>query len=79
MMTEEKREYEVTILSRDQVSIFPKVGEEVKQLLVTYVGAGLPPATVTIDKEKYTEDLEKKLIRADIERRQKRKPTVIKV
>ena len=53
MAKKDEQTYEVTILSRREISVFPKLGEEVKQLLITYIGQGLPPNTVTIDKTKY--------------------------
>lgn len=70
----EKKEYNVTVLSQREVSVFPEVGREVKQVQVTYVAAGLPPATVTIPKEKFNEALLKQTIRKHIEQRLKEKP-----
>lgn len=70
----EKKEYNVTVLSRREISVFPKVGTEVKQLLITYVAAGLPPHTITIEKKKHTTLLEKAEIRKSIEKRLTEKP-----
>jgi len=78
-VAEEKKEYEVTVLSRDTVTTFPRIGEAVETVMVTYVAAGLPPRTLNIPKEEYTLDLEKKLIREDIEKRLKVKPETYKV
>jgi len=77
--TPQKKEYEVTILSRREITVYPRVGEEVKQLLITYVAAGLPPETITIDKEKWTLEREKAYIRERIEKRLKEKPETYKV
>jgi len=74
-----REEHEVTILSRREITIYPRVGEAVKQLLITYVAAGLPPETIIIDKEKWTLELEKKLIKRRIEKRLKEKPITYKV
>jgi len=43
-------------------------------VLVTYVAAGLPPATVEIPEEEYSLELEKRMIREDIERRLEERP-----
>ena len=77
-MSEEKK-YEVTILSRDLITVYPQPEKPVKQYLITYMTPGLPPATVEIDEDKWTPENEKRMIRADIERRRKWKPEVTKV
>jgi hypothetical protein len=71
--------YEVTILSRDEVVTYPKVGKEARQIIVTYVAAGLPPASIFIPKEAYSPETEKKALKADIERRLKAKPETLRV
>jgi hypothetical protein len=76
---EEEKTRNVTVLSRREISVFPKLGVEVRQVMTTYVAAGLPPATVTIDKDKYNLEAEKRLIKADIERRLREKPEVFRV
>ena len=78
-MLKMKKEYEVTILSRREITVYPEPNKPVKQILVTYVTPGLPPSTITIDKSKWTPDNEKRLIRADIEERMKWKPETYKV
>ena len=75
----EKPEYDVTVIARDDVKTYPKIGEEVETRLVTYVAAGLVPNTISIPKEKWTPELEKKLIREDIEKRLPIKPETFKV
>ena len=74
-----KQEYNVTVISRDDVTTYPKVGVAVETRMVTYVAAGLPPNTLSILKEEWTPALEKKLIREDIEKRLKAKPETYKV
>ena len=74
-----KEEIDVTVLSRREISVFLERGVEKKQFATSYVAAGLPPATVRIDVDKWSLEAEKKLIRADIEKRQKEKPEVYKV
>jgi len=76
---EEKKTYNVTILARREITVYPKIGQEAKQIAVTYVAAGLPPSTIYIPKEKYTKDYEKKLIREDIEKRLAQRPEQITV
>jgi len=76
---EEKREYEVVILGRDEIVVYPRLGEAVPTMMITYVAAGLPPATIEIPKAEYSLELEKKLIREDIERRLKFKPETYRV
>jgi len=75
----EEEKYEVTVISRDTVTTYPKIRTPVENVLVTYVAAGLPPSTVTIPKEEHTPELERKLIRADIEKRLKMKPETFHV
>jgi len=72
-------EYEVTVLSRQEIVEYPKIRTPVPVYVVTYVAAGLPPATISIPKEKWTKELERSIIRKDIERRLKVKPETYKV
>jgi len=74
-----KEEYEVTVLIREDVTTYPRIGEPMETRMVTYVAAGLAPNTIRIPKKEWTLELEKKLIREDIERRLKVKPEVYKV
>lgn len=71
--------FDVTVLARREVSVFPKLGVEVKQYLITYVAGGMPPSTITIDKEKWSAEVEKKYIREDILRRRTEKSEVYRV
>ena len=75
-MAEEEREYEVTVIARDDVTTYPKIGVAVETRMITYVGAGLPPNTIRILVEEWTLDLEKTRIREDIERRLKEKAEI---
>jgi len=74
-----REEYDVTVIARDDVKTYPKVGVEVETRLVTYVAAGLVPNTISIPREKWTPELEKRLIREDIEKRLPIKPESFKV
>jgi len=78
-VVEGKKQYDVTVLSREEVTTFPKIAQPVVNVLVTYVAAGLPPATVTIPKDKWSPEEEKRVIREDIERRLKFKPETYRV
>ena len=73
-MSKEEKKYNVTILSRDTITVFPSLNEKKEVVLVTYVAAGLPPKTIQIPKEEYSIEKEKELIRKDIELRLKAKP-----
>ncbi len=79
MSAPEKKKYNVTVLSRDDITTFPKLGEAVITVLITYVAAGLPPFTVRIPKDNWTDEMEKTLIRASIEDRLGRKPEAYRV
>lgn len=74
-----KEEYSVTILARQLISTYPKLGEEVKVWHITYVAAGLPPSTIRIPEKEYSEKRAAELIRKDIETRLKQKPERITV
>jgi len=76
---EAAQEYEVTILSREEIVEYPKIRTPVPVVAVSYVAAGLPPATIRIPKDKWTKELERSIIRKDIERRLKVKPETYRV
>jgi len=78
-LAEEKAKYDVTVLSRDEVTTFPKIAQPVVIVETTYVAAGLPPATIKIPKEEWNPEVEKRKIREDIEKRLKRKVEVFRV
>jgi len=80
-MAEKKQEegIPVTVLVRREISNYPKINYEVKMILVTYIGAGLAPATIQIEKLKYTPQLEKQMIHQDLEARMKKRPETYKV
>jgi len=79
MSKEKKEEYAVTVLSRDEVTTYPRLGEAAVTVLVTYIAAGLPPHTVHIPKDEWSPEEERKRIRASIEKRLKAKPETYKV
>ena len=78
-MVPEKKEYDVTVLRRQEVKTYPKIGIEAKNMLVTYVAAGLAPATLTFPLQEYSEKKEKEQIRKHILERLQQKPETIKV
>lgn len=77
--TPERKEYAVTVLRRVDLVTYPKIGERLEQRRITYVAAGLAPATLTILKDEYTLELEKERIREEIERRLELKAEAYKV
>ena len=78
-MAEEKEEISITVIRRRDVVTYPKIAMPVINVLVTYVAAGLPPSTVIIPKKEYTLDLEKQLLKQDIQRRLKIVPETYRV
>jgi len=78
-MSKKKEEFEVVVLSRDEITTYPKLNTPVITVMVTYVGAGLPPHTIRIPKDKWTPEYEKALLRASIEDRLKKKPEAYRV
>jgi len=76
---EKKVEYEVEIISRTEVTTYPKIRQPVKMMEITYVTPGLPPATVWIRKDEWSIEKEKEVIRKDIERRLKFVPESYRV
>lgn len=75
----EKEEYSVTVLSRDTITTYPKLGEEKEIVHITYVSSGLPPYTIRIPKDEWTSELEKIQVRASIESRLKKKKETYRV
>jgi len=78
-MSEQERKYNVVVLSRDEITTYPKLGQAVTMVLVTYVAAGLPPHTIRIPKDRWTPEAEKTLIKASIEDRLEKKPETYRV
>jgi hypothetical protein len=78
-MSKKKEEFEVVVLSRDEITTYPKLNQPEVTVMVTYVGGGLPPFTIRIPKDKWTPEYEKTLIRASIEDRLKKKPETYRV
>jgi len=75
----EKVKYSITVLSRLEMVIAQKLGKTVSQTVVTYVGADMGPAVLRIPTDEYNLELEKQLIREDIERRLQIKPEAYEV
>jgi len=73
-MAEEKKEYTWTIIARTEVTSYPEIAKPVVEVAVTYVGEGLPPATIHIPKEEWTQEKEDAMIARDIHERLKFKP-----
>jgi len=74
-----KAEYNVTVLSREDVTTYPKLNQPMITVIVTYIAAGLPPHSINIPKKEWNIETEKKLIKADIEKRLKAVPETYKV
>lgn len=78
-MSEKQPEINVTIVRRREITTWPKIGVPVVNVLVTYVAADLPPATISIPKKEYTTKKEKEQIRLDVQSRKKLSPESYKV
>ena len=78
-MSKKAEEYNVTVLSRDEITTYPKLGQAVITFLITYIAAGLPPHTIRIPKDRWTLQTERTLIRASIEDRLTKKPEAYRV
>jgi len=76
MGEKEKKEYEWTVLSRTTITTYPRLGEAVETVFVTYVGEGLPPATVMIPKKEWSQEREDEQIARDIHKRLQVKPEI---
>lgn len=74
-----RREYNVTVLNRADITTFPKLGVSEMRKHITYVAAGLPPSTVMMLADEWTIEKEKTAIREDIEKRIKNKPESYRV
>jgi len=73
-MAEEKREYEWIVIAREEVTTYPEIAKPVVEIQTTYVGEGLPPNTVHMPKEKWSQEAEDQAIAMDIHERLKVKP-----
>lgn len=71
------QEKKVTILSEQELTVSPRPGVTKQVVAVTYLAPGLPPRTIWIDKDKYTEDNLKQVIRQDMEQAAKQKQRTI--
>ena len=79
MSKQAKEEYDVTVLSRDEVTTYPKLNQPAVTIIITYVAAGLPPHSINILKAEWTLQKEKEVIRKDLQERLKKKPETYKV
>jgi len=78
-MAEEELPKEVTILSETEIVTYPRIGEEKRQIAVTYVAPGFPPRTIFIPAEEYSEERVKELIKEDLKQLKKRKVRTVRL
>lgn len=76
---ENKAKYKVTIISRTEVTTFPKVNVPLVSKQITYQAEGLPPRTIWIKKDEWTLEKEKGILHADIDAQFAMKPEEIEV
>ncbi len=58
----------VSILRRTDLPTYPTPAEVVILRAITYQAGMMPPRTIYIEKDKWTEDVEKAAIKEDIEK-----------
>ena len=71
-MAREKPRHHIRILRRTPITTSPRPGEVLTTLAITYVADDLPPRTIWIDQEKWSLEVEKKMIHAELEELEKR-------
>jgi len=76
---EEEEEVEVEILGREEIVLYPRLGQPMIMTIITYSAAGLPPATIEIPKAEWTLEEEQRRIKEDVKRRLEFKPEVYTV
>jgi len=76
---EKKEELEITILDRSELSTFPTLEKEVKVVSTTFTAPGIPPLTVRIPKEEWSEEKEIEEIRKAIKEYRERRPEVKRI
>ena len=78
-MSKNEKMQNVTILSRMDITTYPKLNQPEKIMMITYIAAGMPPHTLNIPKKDYTKAKEKALIKTDIAIRLKSRPETYQV
>lgn len=79
MAEEEKAEGEEVKIRRTEIVVPTAEGSGELMVYVTYTVKDLPPGLITIPKKQWSEETEAALIKKDVERRRKIKPTVIRL
>lgn len=71
MAEEQKPKHRIRVLKRTPITTSPRPGETVTTLAISYQVDSSPPRTIWIDKEKWSLEVEKEMVRKDIEERAK--------
>ena len=71
MAEEPKPRHRIRVLRRSPITTSPRPGEVVTTLAISYQADDRPVRTIWIDKEKWSAEAEKEMIRKDIEERAK--------
>jgi len=66
---EEEKKYKVEIIARDLISVYPKLKEEHKQVIVTYRYNELPTRAITIDLFEHFKEKQEEVAKAIEERK----------
>jgi len=74
-----QEELEVTILSRDDITTYPRLREAVKVRVITYLAPGMPARTVRIPVEEWSPEREAQEIARDIKAYREFRPEVKRI
>lgn len=74
-----KPKTEVTILSRREITTFPKLKQPVVSVAVTYQSGAAPPRTIFIPKVTWSKEAEAAAIKKDIEAQRVAAPETITI
>ena len=78
-MAEERVKEKVTVVSRREITTYPKLRTPAVQVVVMYSTADLPPSSLFIPKEEWSEEKERELIKEDIKKRREEKPETFEI
>jgi len=69
-----QRKHRIRILKRSEITTSPRPGEVVTTLAISYQADDRPVRTIWIDKEKWSLEVEKEMIRKQLEELEKAPP-----
>jgi hypothetical protein len=66
-MAEEKRRHRIRVLRRTPITTSPRPGETITTLAISYQADDRPVRTIWIDKDKWSPEAEKEMIKKELE------------